>query len=607
MTGPCCEPVLAQILDLLDTACQASLELMDACGAGDITGAQELLDGMRAAVDTVRSAQKPLLPLLEHAYTAEMLENIEDTLDEITRSMGAEQHERAAMKMEYQLFPFLRQLKESFYFWGAVYPDPAQWQRYCQEEFAAHYQNFYVSGGARPRYRASVVVVAYNHLEMTKQCVESVLRDTDFEALNAELVLVDHGSSDDVLEYFERLGVGRVIHYKANMRGTMFCALPQICDSEYYVHVANDTVVTKNWLDILLSCMDSDPKIALAVPATCNISNYQNWNVPTSDCKKLLKLAAAHNRSNPRLWNDRARVLPPIGVFRIRTLNEIGFWDPYFYTFDFMDDDFSLRARRNGFRQVLCEDVMCYHRGSATIKEEQRKENTLTSGGALFRKKHSVDAWGTGCCYDAQIMRMMDTAGIEGGAVNLLGIDCGFGDTVLQMCNQLRREGREASIYHITTDAAYLPDLLPQSKEAVYIPREALPPALGECFPGVRFSCVCVGKELNDYPEPMRLLDGLSRRMEEKQQLFCSFKNPFFAVTLNQMLKLSLPESPMLLLPPERIRLEAERLFSKVELSGTMQEIQGLDGFMVRHYGTPGKADLKNRLKTRLYYIKCVK
>ena len=105
---------------------------------------------------------------------------------------------------------------------------------------------------------------------------------------------------------------------------------------------------------------------------------------------------------------------------------------------------------------------------------------------------------------------------------------------------------------------------------------------------------------------PTHLLD-ITDRMEEKQQLFCSFKNPFFAVTLNQMLQLSLPESPMLLLPPERIRLEAERLFSKVELSGTMQEIQGLDGFMVRHYGTPGKADLKNRLKTRLYYIKCVK
>ena len=38
--------------------------------------------------------------------------------------------------------------------------------------------------------------------------------------------------------------------------------------------MANDTVATKDWLDIMLRCADSDANIAAVVPATCNMSNY---------------------------------------------------------------------------------------------------------------------------------------------------------------------------------------------------------------------------------------------------------------------------------------------------------------------------------------------
>ena len=365
MVNPEYRELLDQIFALLDTACQASLELLGRYTSGDQAASEQLLEDLAAVVKAVMTAREPMAAQLEHSCTLEMLENIEDTLEDIRRSMQAGSMERTAMKIEFQLFPFLRQLKEAVYFWGSIYPDAASMEEYYRNEFAEHYRNLYLEEGQAPRYRASVVVVAYNHLEMTKKCVESILKYTDFEKLNAELILVDHGSSEDVLKYFEGLGVGKVIHYKANMRGTMFCALPQICDSEYYVHVANDTVVTKDWLDILLACGDSDPKIAAVSPATCNISNLQAIHVPVADCDALVQFAETHNRSDPNLWNDRARILPAIGAFKINALNQIGFWDPLFYTFDFMDDDFSLRARRNGFRQILCEDVICYHRGSA--------------------------------------------------------------------------------------------------------------------------------------------------------------------------------------------------------------------------------------------------
>ena len=103
--------ILQQILDLTETACGASLELLERYTEGDLEGALGLLSDLEAAVRTVASAQGPLVSELEHAYTSEMLENIQDTLEEILRSIEGDRPERAAMKMEFQLFPFLRQLK----------------------------------------------------------------------------------------------------------------------------------------------------------------------------------------------------------------------------------------------------------------------------------------------------------------------------------------------------------------------------------------------------------------------------------------------------------------------------------------------------------------
>ena len=600
--------ILRQILELTDLACEASLELLERYAGGELESALALMSDLCRVVQVVSTAQEPLLSQLEHSYTSEMLENIEDTLDEISRSIQRDSPERAAMKMEFQLFPFLRQLKEAFYFWGMIYPDPEEMARYYREEFAEHYRNFYMDGEHPPQYRASVVVVAYNHLDMTKQCVESVLQCTDFEKLNAQLILVDHGSSDGVLDYFEGLGVGRVIHYKANMRGTMFCALPQVCDSEYYVHVANDTVVTKDWLEILLNCADSDPKIAAVVPATCNLSNYQAMNVPVSDCDTLVKLAEQQNCSDPRRWNDRARVLPAIGLFRASTLNELGFWDPLFYTFDFMDDDFSLRARRAGYRQILCEDVMCYHRGSATVKDVQAAEDTLGEGRRLFQQKHGVDAWGSGFCYDFYGIGQYQFTSLRGRSVKILGIDCGFGDTALQIRNQLRRENCESSIYHVTTDRRYLPDLEPHCVETVCAPVEELLHTLEHCFPGVCFDTLFLGRDLESYPDPYRILEVLSRRTAPGGQLVFFFSNPYFAVRLHQMLQFSIPDSPLRLLHPEQVGEEASRHFSSVALTGITQPIQGLKEFTVQHYGREFlKTAQKSRLEISKYYVRCVK
>ena len=596
--------LITRILDLLDTACQASLELLRCYGAGEIDQASGLIGDLQEVIHSISNTG--LAPQLEHSCADEMLENVLDTLDDIARSIRAENRTRAAMKMEFQLFPFLRQLKESFYFWGLVISDPKKLSGYYQSEFADHAQSYYIQPDQPAAYQLSIVVPAYNHLEVTKRCIEQLLKETDLAALGAELILIDHGSTDGTLEYLEGLGVGKVIHFKHNVRMNMFTTMFQICQGEYLAYISNDILVTRNWADILLSCLKSDPNIIVAVPTTPNIANLQMLHCPTNDPDQFIQWANGQNKPDPSRWSDRARVMPPIGMYQCRGVNRIGFADPYFYTMEFWDDDFSLRARRAGFRQVVCADVACYHFGSVTAKEGYVKENTLAQGRELFLQKNGVDAWGSGFCYDYQAVYLLKQVFGAAGGRRFLGLDCGMGDTPLQVSNELRQLHRTCELYQLTSQEAYLSDIMPHSQEALYLPDLAA--GLPSAFEGKRFDLAYLGRDIGEYEDIAQLLRAISHRLVSGGCFVFACKNPFHAPALHTLLQFALPEGKArwVLAEPEQIRTQAEKYFTQVKMIAVEEPVSGLETFAARHYGkTDQLPQIIKRLGTSRYYFLC--
>ena len=51
--------------------------------------------------------------------------------------------------------------------------------------------------------KVSITVLAYNRLEKTKRCIDSLLKYT--KNIDYELILIDNGSTDDTFEYFKSL------------------------------------------------------------------------------------------------------------------------------------------------------------------------------------------------------------------------------------------------------------------------------------------------------------------------------------------------------------------------------------------------------------------
>lgn len=599
------EILLNRILELLETACGASVELLAQQGSDDISGAEMMVLDLQAVVRSVSGARELLAQQLEYAYTEEMLENIEDTLDDILHSLRAGDLGRAAMKTEFQLYPFLRQLKESFYFWGQVYPDKDRMDRYYREDFALCHRNPYITDGEAMPFRLSVVVVGYNHLDVTRQCVEQLLKETDFEALQAELILIDHGSTDGTLEYFESLGVGKVIHFKRNVRMNMFVLLAQICQGEFFAFVSNDVLVTRDWAEILLQCMESDPRIIASVPATPNISNLQDSQIlhmPKDNAVEFVKQANWKNRSDPSRWNDRARLLPPLGMYRTDAVSEIGFADPYFYSMEFWDDDFSLRARRAGYRQIVCDDVACYHFGSVTGGEFQAKEGTLSYGRELFQRKHGVDAWGNGVCYDYQGVQLAISALPAHEEIRVLGLDCGFGDTSLQIGNELRRLRRKGELYQLTCQPEYFPDQKFLGDGAQLA--SSLTEGLAEGYAGEVFSCIYLGRDIGHYSDRISLFKAVKARLAPGGCFVFTCANPYYAWTINNLLNFSLSDETLVLTDPGRVMQIAGEIFAQVKVTALEKAVDGLEQFAAWHYDNADNLEeIIERLSVSKYYF----
>ena len=429
---------------------------------------------MESALNDIEKQCAHVTALKQSQY-AKQMENVRGAIADWKEAMDPVQ------MAAYTLLPFLLELREEIYFWGCVAPWKDRRQKYWKQEFPSHHRREKRKKGHKPL--VSVFIPAKNQLSYTKCCVESVLRHT--KEVDYELLLLDHGSDDDTYAYFCSIPNAKVIRFRQNVRMLMFTTAFRACRGKYLAFVSNDTIVTAQWLQHLLACMESESHILSATPVTPFTSNCQA--ILPVPLEELDGFAARFYRTRYKDWRQRARMMPVIAVYDGEKLDEIGFADGFFQTMEFWDDDVSLRARRRGYRQFLCTDVYCHHFGSVTGRSEW--QSTLQQGRELFFEKHGVDAWGKGFCRSEDMMQLLEQIHLPMQTVRLLAVDCGFGDSFFETANWLRRQGKEVLLYVLTEESAYREELLAFAQGS-YMAFDGTETALGTAFAGLAFDLI---------------------------------------------------------------------------------------------------------------------
>ena len=102
----------------------------------------------------------------------------------------------------------------------------------------------------------SLILLTYNNLHYTRQCLDSILVHTPLNQI--EIIVVDNASQDDTPHYLQKLaGVYPQIHPILNATNLGFSAGINLgaanARGEYLVFLNNDVIVTEGWLSGLLA------------------------------------------------------------------------------------------------------------------------------------------------------------------------------------------------------------------------------------------------------------------------------------------------------------------------------------------------------------------
>lgn len=210
----------------------------------------------------------------------------------------------------------------------------------------------------------SVIIVTYNQLEFTRQCVDSILLRTDAPT---ELIFVDNGSTDGTPDYLQSIPGARII---LNSRNLGFApAVNQgirIASGRQILLLNNDCIVTTGWLDRLLEVLYDDPRNGLVGPVSNQVSGAQQIPVAYPDLASLDGFAWDQRLHRQLIETDRL-----VGfclLFRREVPERIGGLDEQFEIGCFEDDDFCRRAIAAGFRALIAPQAFVHHFGSATFR-----------------------------------------------------------------------------------------------------------------------------------------------------------------------------------------------------------------------------------------------
>lgn len=424
---------------------------------------------------------------------------------------------RLFSKIEFELLPLIDELYADCYYLFFVKGDDEKTRNFNENEakqlYACKYTDESLKAG-NYKYDVSIVVGAYNKLDYTKLCVESIIENTP-SSIKYELILRNHGSSDGTKEYFESIGCTKQIDLEYNGIGGIIVL--RVLEGKYTCFISNDVIVGPNYLENMLRCIESDDRIMWVVPTTTNISNLQTIPCSFTTIAEMKAFAKSNNISDEYRWEQRVRLCNPIELIRTKDMfstDGIGKCLRNFKQNGFGDDIASLLVRRAGGKNMLAKDAFCYHFGSITLGEDKiyNSNENFQRVRTKFHGFFGVDPWGKGFCYTQELINKLSCNNT--GETHILGINCGLGSNPLKVREAIKENVHNLSafVYNVTDEKNYYQDITGVSDEALFVNTQQ---ELFSAFYEKKFDYIIFEGDLFKYSNPKNIVLQLLNRLNQ--------------------------------------------------------------------------------------------
>ncbi len=224
--------------------------------------------------------------------------------------------------------------------------------------------------------RICILVLNWNGAEDTIECVQSLKYLT---YPNAEIVVIDNGSSDDSIPQIKAAHSDvKILELASNLffggGNNTGLKWAQEQGFDYVVFLNNDTTVEPDFLEPLLDGFDASPKVGMVAPLMCYSATPDLiWygggivNLWTGVVEHK------HIRKNVSMLESKPRTTDYITgcclMMRTKLAVELGGFDLSFKMYG-EDVDLSLRTRAKGYELIFVPESKIYHKVSASVGGE---------------------------------------------------------------------------------------------------------------------------------------------------------------------------------------------------------------------------------------------
>lgn len=370
--------------------------------------------------------------------------------------------------------------------------------------------------------KTSIIVLTYNQLALTKQCLESIWKHTNNDCI--EVIVIDNGSHDGTRDYLKQITSIKAIFNKTNEGFAKACNQGlEVASGDNILFLNNDTVVTNQWLEPMIKLLYQGDKIGMVGPVSNYVSGPQQVPVNYTNVEEIEDFSRLYCLQQRGRSKAVLRLVGFCLLVKKKVLDQVGGFDERFVGGSFEDDDLSLRVLQAGYQLKIALDSFVHHHGHATFTGNP---DLSISQSYEENRQRFIDKWKVDVTtfFDSQPQL---TALVPAEADSILHIGCGTGAAGTELLNR-----QSCLLYGIEKDELLQTIASPYYEQVISADVETCDLPYPESF----FDVILIGDLLNCSKNPRHTIETLAVYLKPSGSLICSIPNTAYADTFFSLL-----------------------------------------------------------------------
>lgn len=225
----------------------------------------------------------------------------------------------------------------------------------------------------------SVIIPCFNAVKYTRQCVKSVLLNTNY---SYELILINNGSSDSTEQYFSKLKASvkpvnglqklTVIQLKRNIgvAGALNLGISKSAGM-YVCYLNNDVIVTMDWLGKMVRACRENAYNAVVGTLFNSFEDEQFAAEIEKDKSRIDEISKIISLINKNKIKKSRTIHGLCMLVKKKIFAEVGLFNANIYPCFGEDIEFCERVKKRGYNLIDALDVFIFHYWNKSVRSKE--------------------------------------------------------------------------------------------------------------------------------------------------------------------------------------------------------------------------------------------